>query len=106
MLVMMILLTLMMMLTMMTMMVMMTMVMVMLMMMASIDTDDDAGDYCWSHDTEIHSFAADHTGNNNPSVLARLSSQCEFNLRLDHISAFLPKWISDKLSNIMSEISR
>ena len=104
MLMMMILLTLMMMLTMMTMMVMMTMVMVMLMMMASIDTDDDAGDYCC--DTEIHSFAADHTGNNNPSLLARLSSQCEFNLRLDHISAFLPKWISDKLSNIMSEISR
>ena len=88
------------------MMLMMTMVMVMLMMMASIDIDDDAGDYCWSHDTEIHSFAADHTGNNNPSLLARLSSQCEFNLRLDHISAFLPKWISDKLSNIMSEISR
>ena len=88
------------------MMVMMTMVMVMLMMMASIDTDDDAGDYCWSLDTEIHSFAADHTGNNNPSLLARLSSQCEFNLRLDHISAFLPKWISDKLSNIMSGISR
>ena len=106
MLVMMILLTLMMMLVMMVMMVMMTMVMVMLMMMAFIDTDDDAGDYCWSHDTEIHSFAADHTGNNNPSLLARLSSQCEFNLRLDHISAFLPKWISDKLSNIMSEISR
>ena len=104
MLMMMILLTLMMMLTMMTMMVMMTMVMVMLMMMASIDTDDDAGDYCC--DTEIHSFAADHTGNNNPSVLARLSSQRELNLRLDHISAFLPKWISDKLSNIMSEISR
>ena len=100
----MILLTLMMMLVMMVMRVMMTMVMVMLMMMASIDTDDDAGDYCC--DTEIHSFAADHTGNNNPSVLARLSSQCEFNLRLDHISAFLPKWISDKLSNIMSEISR
>ena len=86
------------------MMMLMMMVMVMLMMMASIDTDDDAGDYCC--DTEIHSFAADHTGNNNPSVLARLSSQRELNLRLDHISAFLPKWISDKLSNIMSEISR
>ena len=82
------------------------MLVMMVMMMASIDTDDDAGDYCWSLDTEIHSFAADHTGNNNPSLLARLSSQCEFNLRLDHISAFLPKWISDKLSNIMSEISR
>ena len=90
-----------------SMMMMMMMTMVMLMMVASIYTDDDyACDYCWSHDTEIHSFAADHTGNNNPSLLARLSSQCEFNLRLDHISAFLPKWISDKLSNIMSEISR